>query len=110
MALQTSFGNFESLQKYVENLMYDLSSIRTNGAPSTDQLKGAPYLEQWSLSSRQATCLEGLAIGHPILGDFVSVRTSELILFDPTEGWARTRSRYYRLGSQLPTRAAPPFS
>ena len=37
---------------------------------------------------------------HPLLGN-ASIHTSQLIAIDPEAGWARTTSRWYRLGRSI---------
>lgn len=61
-----------------------------------------PILQEWSMSTRQAPCLIGTAYGHPNFGvrEF-PFTTSELVLFAPDLGLARTRSRWFRLGARL---------
>lgn len=71
--------------------------------PSERELADAPLLSNWSLA--RVTGDVGLALvgsveGHPRLGDRPAVVTSELVAFYPEHGWARTRSRVYRLAPQ----------
>lgn len=67
----------------------------------------APLLEFWSLGSRGAACLTGLSSGHPILhGGRREIITSDLVAFSEALGWARTRSRWYRLGQRAPTESS----
>lgn len=42
--------------------------------------------------------LEGVVSGHPGIGDERRTRTSALVAFELTGAWARTISRFYRLG------------
>lgn len=59
----------------------------------------APILDGWRIAFRPVVCLEGLATGHPELpGERRPIVTSELYLFSDEIGWARTLSRFYRLG------------
>lgn len=46
---------------------------------------------------RSSCCLAGEVSGHPQLHG--SITTSALIVLDPGLTWARTMSRFYRLGS-----------
>lgn len=71
--------------------------------PSDEELANAPVLSNWSLARVQGDvglALVGAVGGHPRLGDRPAVVTSELIAFVPEQGWARTRSRVYRLSAQ----------
>lgn len=44
--------------------------------------------------------LWGEVTDHPVLGN-ASIHTSQLIAIDPAAGWARTASRWYRLGRSI---------
>ncbi|WP_394855485.1 DUF6634 family protein [Nitratireductor aquimarinus] len=60
----------------------------------------APILEQWALTCRPAPCLTGLSTGHPrLVGKDRSIITSDLQLVSSDQTWARTTSRWYRLGA-----------
>jgi len=50
------------------------------------------------LIPRMRPALAGATTGHPLLGDCPIIRTSELFAIDADRGWARTYSRFYRLG------------
>ena len=59
----------------------------------------APILEDWRISFRPVVCLQGRATGHPELpGEHRPIVTSEIHLFSDELGWARSVSRFYRLG------------
>lgn len=61
----------------------------------------APVLEFWGLGFRRTSCLTGLSSGHPILhGDRREIVTSDIVAFSEELSWARTRSRWYRLGQR----------
>ncbi|WP_367277105.1 DUF6634 family protein [Nitratireductor sp.] len=61
----------------------------------------APILEQWAPTCRPAPCLTGLSTGHPrLVGADRSIITSDLQLLSSDQTWARTTSRWYRLGTQ----------
>lgn len=71
--------------------------------PSERELADAPVLSNWSLarvSGDVGLALVGSVRGHPRLADRPAVVTSELLAFYPEHGWARTRSRVYRLAPQ----------
>ena len=61
-------------------------------------LQKAPLLEDWVPAiTPQGVQLIGHVTGHPLLGDTAAV-TTPLWLADPDGGWARSLSRFYRLG------------
>jgi len=65
----------------------------------------APILEQWAPKYRPAPCLTGLSTGHPqLVGRDRLIITSDLQLVSSDQMWARTTSRWYRLG--VPQRLA----
>ncbi|MBV8912170.1 MAG: hypothetical protein JOZ05_03895 [Acetobacteraceae bacterium] len=65
--------------------------------PAEDELAGALIINNWSVVLRPLPCLIGGVHGQPSLRGPVSA-TSGLCMFAPDLGWARTLSRYYRLG------------
>ena len=59
----------------------------------------APILDEWRFAFRPVPCLEGLSTGHPQLpGERRPIVTSEIFLISEELGWARSLSRFYRLG------------
>lgn len=97
-----SLADGEDLDKEIvrlERLLVDLRHIRVHGAPDEISLHAAPSLARWSMSYRPALCLVGCSTGHPILpGIDRYITTSDLCVISELGSWARTRSRYYRLG------------
>lgn len=63
-------------------------------------LDDAPVLDDWRVTTRQVTALSGIVTSHPILGLRRAIITSEVYAFNPRAKWARTYSRYYRLGKR----------
>ncbi|MDC9824841.1 hypothetical protein PRN20_13985 [Devosia sp. ZB163] len=61
------------------------------------ELEEAPSLNGWSPVMRPVGGLSGYVEGHPLLG-CRHVVTSEVFAIDAERGWARTFSRFYRLG------------
>lgn len=72
--------------------------------PSDDEYALAPYLENYILCDRLDWCLQGDVTSHPALGS-KRVATSSLYALNCRQGWARTYSRWYRLGH--PSMARP---
>jgi len=72
------------------------------GGPSDADLAQAPVLSDWkaAISPGGHIMLWGEVTDHPLLGT-TSITTSQLIAIDAEAGWARTASRWYRLGRAL---------
>ena len=70
--------------------------------PSETDIADAPVLSDWqaAISPGGHVMLWGEVTNHPILGNS-SIHTSQLIAIDPGAGWARTASRWYRLGRSM---------
>ncbi|WP_354670364.1 DUF6634 family protein [Paracoccus sp. TOH] len=70
--------------------------------PSQADLAQAPVLSDWkaAISPCGHIMLWGEVTDHPLLGN-ASIHTSQLIAIDPKAGWARTASRWYRLGRPI---------
>jgi hypothetical protein len=85
MSVITQYGSLNSLQDSLTSLLCDIRDLRTGEIPRSIDLR--------------ARCIVGSVRGHPILGNRARVHTSELILIDPENRWARTWSRYYLLGA-----------
>ncbi|HEY8065133.1 MAG TPA: DUF6634 family protein [Methylosinus sp.] len=75
----------------------DIACILADGAPAESDLAEAPILDHWVVIGRMTPALAGAVTGHPALGDR-SIITSDLCALDAAAGWARTESRFYRLG------------
>ena len=73
--------------------------------PTDEELSDAPYVNHYRLEriGESVQRIYGELQGHPTIDD-PYITTTPLFGFDPEEGWARTRSRWYRLGPdwQLP--------
>ncbi|WP_066475914.1 DUF6634 family protein [Bosea sp. WAO] len=83
-------------------LVADLKAFCAAKEPTDAQLAEAPVIERWRVTSKPAYCLVGEVSGHPLLaGSGRRVVTSDLVLIDGIRGWARTRSRWYRLGTHI---------
>lgn len=101
MTINTAYGNLIKLQGTLNTLANDIRQLRSHDdPPSAALLDHAPLLERWSFATIRRPCLIGGVTGHPLLGDSSRIQTSELFAIDPSAGWARTLSRYYRLGSR----------
>ncbi len=67
--------------------------------PTDDELSDAPYVNHYRIETigKSVQQIYGQVQGHPTIDDRY-VTTTPLFGFDPEEGWARTRSRWYKLG------------
>lgn len=70
--------------------------------PTEGALAAAPLLDAWEVvrDAFDYTILYGRVVGHPILKG-PAIRTSPLLVLNVSAGWARTYSRFYRLGAPL---------
>jgi hypothetical protein len=76
----------------------DLDRIAQGEAPTAADLATAPLLVDWRFMLTWAGAgLVGFAAGHPLRGSR-HIATSPLWVLDPALRWARTLSRFYRLG------------
>lgn len=82
------------------NLVQDLKAIRDGTGPTSAELEHAPLLNGYHLEPYLSFCLGGQVTRHPILGNTHS-HTSQLWAINQQGGWARTFSRYYRLGNSI---------
>lgn len=85
----------------------DVDLLESGWAPPPEMLADAPLLEDWLLARHPMgdVCLVGRCTGHPRLPDGPT-NTSPVVALDPAAGWARTVSRWYRLGRKLTPRPA----
>jgi hypothetical protein len=100
MATTSTSHNLSSLMSELNRLTADLRTLSAGRPPSAEELRACPLLDQWSYGFLPAACLVGAVYGHPALGTRPTVHTSELVVIDPNRRWARTWSRFYRLGDQ----------
>ncbi|MBY0254298.1 MAG: hypothetical protein K2X54_23450 [Methylobacterium organophilum] len=87
-------------QKY-RALAEDLEVIARGVHPDDATLQNAPYLAEWRVYLLPLPYLLGTVFGHPLIENGHICRTSELVTFDPVAGYARTYSRFYRLGERF---------
>lgn len=91
-----SFGRSAGL---LARLAADMEAVARGELPQGLAPEDAPFLEAWAVAREMAPCLTGLANGHPILSGVARpVATSQLWLISSDMQWARTLSRWYRLG------------
>jgi hypothetical protein len=81
----------------LEVLRADLQRIAGGKLPTIEELASAPLLSPWRLgTSQQSPPAHRDAGGAAVLGPLV--RSTDVCVFAPDLGWARTLSRFYRLG------------
>ncbi|WP_146036479.1 DUF6634 family protein [Pseudotabrizicola formosa] len=81
----------------------DLMERLSTTPPSPAKLGVAPLLARWSAGVMDPTPrLFGIVTGHPRLREGARTFTSPYLQVNPEEGWARTWSRYYKLGDYDP--------
>jgi hypothetical protein len=80
-------------------LVADVERVHRGVPPEAMAGDDAPILDRWILGKRAVPCLAGLSTGHPeLIGQNRPIYTSDLWLLSRDQGWARTLSRWYRLG------------
>lgn len=75
--------------------LVDLQRLQDGHEPSPDDLASAPLLNDWCLLGPY---LAGVVTGHPVIADGDSCITSMVLALASDRTWARTVSRFYRLG------------
>lgn len=98
--LQTRYLNDEI--ERLKALCLDLEWLRAGVVPSIENLEDAPLLDNYEITLREVPALKGRVVAHPVIGTATAL-TSELRVIAPDLGWARTMSRFYRLGSPRDT-------
>ena len=83
----------------VAGLLADMERIHRGKSPEDMAGSEPPILDRWILASTMVPCLAGLSAGHPrLVGENRLIGTSDLWLLSQDRTWARTLSRWYRLG------------
>lgn len=81
----------------LRTLADDMERLLRGEAPAAELLLRAPCLDRWTVANAASPVLVGTVAGHPSLGPGPIV-TSMVWRIDETASWARTTSRFYRLG------------
>ncbi|MCW0234733.1 MAG: hypothetical protein OJJ21_14130 [Ferrovibrio sp.] len=84
----------------LRSLADDLERLLQWTAPTEADLTHAPELTDYWVDTRPMYCLKGVVKNHPRITSPMAT-TSDLWVFAPGLGWARTYSRWYRLKSPL---------
>lgn len=82
--------------------LLETARIRSGFVLGEAELADAPLLGGWAVQPFAAGLvrLVGFVSGHPLLPDGC-ITTSAILAADEQAGWARSVSRYYRLGPRL---------
>ena len=97
-----------SLRAFIELHLTAFRAVIAGTDPEGTDMD-APRLEEWTPVLRGAQLsLAGNVEGHPALGK-TQIVTSPLIHVSEGDQWARTLSRWYRLGAPLATDTANAF-
>jgi hypothetical protein len=78
----------------------DLERVIRGDAPTETDLSNAPLLDMWRFAFSQDLCLVGQVTDHPLIEPGPAT-TSALFFLDPEGKWARTYTRWYKLGRRL---------
>lgn len=90
---------FVSGMERIMALAADMDRIHRGLPPEAMAGDEVPILDRWVLTKRMVPCLAGLSTGHPQLpGENRLIGTSDLWMLSVDGNWARTLSRWYRLG------------
>lgn len=79
----------------------DLARIAAGDGPTPADLTDAPLLDRWLIGVSLQPVLYGSVVDHPRLGTRPAIRTTPVFAIDGNGLWARTWSRYYRLGREF---------
>lgn len=91
--------DFASEFRRLSALVADMSALSGGASPEDLRDGEPPFLDGWVMAQRPAPCLVGLSSGHPrLLGTGRPIATSDLWLMSADHSWARSLSRWYRLG------------
>ncbi len=93
------FSLWEHLER-LRGLVADIEALSRGDHPTAGRLAGAPVLSDWRHGAHRVPCLFGTFHGHPAIADGRPGRTSDLWVYAPEHGYARTLSRLYRLGAR----------
>jgi len=91
-----------------EGLAKDLTELRAGLSPPPERLAAAPLLADYVFLLHPTIVCMGRVSGYPGSPHISLMHTSEVIVDGSSQGWLRTRSRYYRLGRRSSTTAGSP--
>lgn len=88
-----------------KNLVERLNLIASdlNDLDSSERRSSIARIDYWSLARRAVPCLIGVSKSHPKIQEGATMFSSELFFLDETRSIARSFSRWYELGEQVPS-------
>ena len=93
---------FQRELQRLESLRSDLLSLSMGRIPSLATHADAPILDPWTVVPCLVHRLSGFTNNHPDFpGDERLHVTSQIVCLDQTGGWARSATRWYRLGERM---------
>jgi len=99
---ETQSPDFERFLQKLDSLVTDMKALRDGSLP--EELAGVdpPILDRWTPALGHKLYLVGLSTGHPkLVGENRLISTSELMFVSEDQTYARTLSRWYRLGREV---------
>lgn len=95
-------GRLSQINEHLDRLrrlLADVEALAAGHGPNAATLADAPELANWALAAHATPCLVGEFLGHPKIRYGQTGKTSDLWILAPSYGYARTLSRFYRLGA-----------
>lgn len=89
--------DLQTAVRKLDLLSRDLADIRSGSGPTSESMAEMPLLDQWDIRFIECPILVGQVSGHPKVIDG-PIMTTDLWLIHSHLKWARTYSRFYRLG------------
>jgi len=104
--LDAVFPQLRAERERLAAALADLERLRSGWVPGEADLAGAPVLGGWQTAAQESEPMPFLVgtlrSGHPHIPAGKVIATSSLVALDAkTHLWARTISRFYRLGRPL---------
>lgn len=90
--------NLEDHLDRLKSLVADIEGLKSGNHPDVGRIAGTAYIRDWTLDSRPTPCLRGFFEGHPKIRSGRMGITSDVWIFAPHHGYARSLSRWYQLG------------
>jgi hypothetical protein len=82
----------------LKHILTDLQRYALGDLPTEGELRLAPLINGWCHISRPTPALIGVVTGHPICRGPITM-TSDIWVMARHQGWMRTSSRLWRLGT-----------